>query len=378
MIKCLVRRLRSIAAISLISPALVFTTSAQAHTELTIVNYGGAQARSMMMAYVLPYEELKGVHVEMDEYNGGIEELRDQVDSTNVRWHAIDMEYSDLIRACDEGLLEEIDHSFLAPGPDGTPASEDFVEGSLTKCGVGSVIWATVMAYKRGAFAKTGATPSRIADFFNVRKFPGRRGLRKDPRGTLEWALMGDGVPADQVYEVLSTPEGVNRAFAVLDSIKSSIVWWTRGPEPAQFLVDGTVVMTAAWNGRLYRPIVEKLAPIEILWDAQLWEIEFWGIPKSPRGDSSIRAIDFIRFATKSEQLANQAKYIPYGPVRRSAMEMVDSSVRSYLPTYGPNMSNALRFNSQWWADNIDEIRARFDQWAKPAYGDVQERGSRF
>ena len=226
----LTRRLSRIAALSLLLPALAAVSPARAHDDLTIVNFGGAQARSMMFAYVLPYEELQGIRVNMAEYNGGIDELRAQVESANVTWNAIDMEYSDLIRACDEGLLEELDHSFLAPGADGTAASEDFVDGALTKCGVGSTIWATVFAYKRGAFAGAGATPSRITDFFDVRKFPGRRGLRRDPRGTLEWALMGDGVPAEEVYATLSTPEGLNRAFAVLDSIKSSIVWWTPRP----------------------------------------------------------------------------------------------------------------------------------------------------
>lgn len=138
------------------------------------------------------------------------------------------------------------------------------------------------------------------------------------------------------------------------------------------------MTITAAWNGHLYRPIVEQLLPIEIVWDAQLWEIEFWGVPKGVRPERIERAKDFVRFATQTEPMANQAKYIPYGPVRKSSMAIVESSVQSYLPTYGPNMSNALRFDSTWWAANMEAIGARFDDWAKPTLGDVEERGSRF
>lgn len=351
-------------------------SAVSAHTDLRVVNFGGAQARSHMLALVRPYEELTGKVIEMDEYNGGIEEIRRQVDAANVKWDAVDMEYSDLIRACEEGLLEKIDHGFLLPGADGTPAAQDFVEGALTDCGVGSVIWATVYAYKRGVFKGTTSVPSRIGDFFDVAKFPGKRGLRKDPRGNLEWALMSDGVAADKVYQTLSTPAGVDRAFAILDKLKPHIVWWTRGAEPAQLLESGEVAMTAAWNGRLYRPIVEKFLPIEIIWDGQLWEIEFWGIPKGSRNRE--RAIDFLKFATQTQQLADQAKYIPYGPVRKSSRPIVDSTVASHLPTYAGNLSNALRFDSKWWAENLDAIRGRFDKWAKPALGEVQQRGARF
>ena len=116
--------------------------------------------------------------------------------------------------------------------------------------------------------------------------------MRRDPRGTLEWALLAAGVSADQVYTTLATPEGLEQAFDELDKIKDSIVWWTTGPEPVQLLRDGAVTMTAAWNGRLFRPIVENNEPMTIVWDGQLWEIEFFAIPKGSRRLDN--ALDFL------------------------------------------------------------------------------------
>ena len=75
----------------------------------------------------------------------------------------------------------------------------------------------------------------KSADFFDAEKFPGKRGLKKAPKALLEMALMGDGVPADQVYEALATPEGLDRAFAKLDTIKRDVVWWESGARHPSF-----------------------------------------------------------------------------------------------------------------------------------------------
>ena len=105
--------------------------------ELTIVSWGGSYTRSQMLAYVKPYRLLSGEWVSMETYNGGLQQIREQVETENVIWDVVDFELSDLIRGCREGLLETIDHSTLPPGGDGTPAAEDFISGAFTQCGIG-------------------------------------------------------------------------------------------------------------------------------------------------------------------------------------------------------------------------------------------------
>ena len=234
------------------SPA---TVQAMPQKDLTVVSWGGSYTRSQMLAYVVPYREESGEWVSMETYNGGLEEIRDQVETANVVWDVVDFEQSDLIRGCREGLLEKIDHASLPPGIDGTPASDDFIPGAFTDCGVAQTVWATVVAYNDEVVGET--PPSKLADFFDVKKYPGKRGLRRDPRVIMEWALIADGVAPGQVYEALATAEGRARAFSVLDRIKTSIVWWESGSEPVELLSSDTVVMTSVWNGRMYRPIVD-------------------------------------------------------------------------------------------------------------------------
>ena len=93
-----------------------------------------------------------------------------------------------------------------------------------------------------------------MADFFDIEKFPGKRGMRKLGKAMLEMALMGDGVPAAEVYDLLGTEEGVQRAFAKLDTIKDHVVWWEAGAQPPQLLADGEVSMTTVSYTHLTLP----------------------------------------------------------------------------------------------------------------------------
>ena len=352
----------------LVFPGVLFFQNANSHTDLTVVSWGGALARAHMQAWIIPWENNNNKAADLVYYGGGIAKIRDQVETTNVIWDVVDMEYSDLIQACDAGLLEKIDHGSFLNSP------EDFIDGALAnECGIGAYVWATVYAYDKGAFK--GSAPSSIADFFDIQKFPGNRGLRQDPRGTLEWALMAAGVPSSEVYAKLATEEGLNMAFEELDKIKPFIVWWTGGSEPAALLDGGEVTMSAAWNGRLFRSMMEQKVPIDIVWDGQIWQIEYLAIPKG--SPNLVNAQQFIRYASSTEGLAGIAKYIPYGPVRKSAQTRVTAEIKPHLPTQNIS-ATSLRFNSPWWAENIDRIRARFDWWMIPSSVDIEGRGARF
>src|SRR5690606_33717692 len=126
-----------------------------------------------------------------------------------------------------------------------------------------------------------------------------RRGMRRVPRGNLEFALIADGVNPAEVYDVLSTPEGVDRAFAKLDTVKKDVVWWEAGSQPPQLLADGEVVMTTAYNGRIFNAAIDEKKPFEIVWDGQVYDVNMFAIPK---GTAKLEAaLEFIAFATGTQ-----------------------------------------------------------------------------
>lgn len=326
---------------------------------LTVVGWGGALSEAEAEAFDKPFTKETGVDIVSEVYNGGLAQVKAQIEAGKVTWDVIDAEMTDADLGCTEGLLEEIPSSELAPATDGTAPENDFFADAIQDCGVANYVWANVYAYDTRQFPSGG--PTTIADFFDVEKFPGKRGLRKSPKANLEWAIMADGVPIDEVYDVLSTPEGVDRAFKVLDKVKADAIWWDAGAQPPQLLADGEVAMTSAYNGRLFNAIVKEGQPFQIVWDGQVWDYGAFIIPKgAPNRD---RALEYVRYATAPQQLANLTNYISYGPSRASGVALVSDEMKPQLPTSEANFAHGLRASAPFWSDYGDQLNERFNAW---------------
>lgn len=349
----------------LTAAAVVALSSAAYADDLTVVSWGGAYTKSQLEAYHKPFEKKTGLTVGSEDYNGGIAQIRAQVEADNVTWDVVDVELSDAVRACDEGLLEEIDASVLPDAPDGTAAKDDFLPGTLTDCAVSSIVWSTVYAYNTDEYGSN--PPTTIADFFDLDKFPGTRGMRKTPKANLEFALMADGVAPEDVYATLETDDGVDRAFAMLDKIKGDVLWWEAGAQPPQLLADGEVSMTTVYNGRIFNAIAVEKKPFEIVWDGQVWDIDLFVIPKGSKNKD--QAMEFIKFATDTQRLADQASWISYGPTRKSSVPLIGDHAEAgipmapHMPTSPENFKKALQNDFLYWADFQDQLNERFNSW---------------
>lgn len=337
-------------ALTILGVLALGTAPAFADGSISVMSFGGAYQEAQRKAVFEPYTAETGTKVDEQEYGGEIAKIAAMVESGNTTVDVVDVDAPTLLQGCDDGIFEKIDWDKIGP-------KDDWLDGTTSDCGVGTIVYSTALAFNAASMADG---PTVIADLFDTAKFPGKRGLWKNPATNLEFALLADGVPADQVYEVLSTPEGVDRAFAKLDTIKDSIVWWEAGAQAPQLLASGEVVMTTAWNGRIHNANNEG-QNFKIVWDNQILDSNFWAIPK---GAKNIEAsMDFIKYAVDPKVLAGTTKYIPYGPVRKSAAEFVAPEDAANLPTSPANMTVALTLDNAFWADNGDEIRKRFTTW---------------
>lgn len=343
----------------------IFMLAVNADDQLTVVSWGGSYAKACQEGYIDPFATEAGVRVQLADYNGGLAQVRAQVESSNVHWDVIDVETQDLILGCDEGLFEPLTDLSLPNGIDGSSPHSDFLPGTITECGVATLVGAGVIAYNTKHFESK--PPSTIDDFFDLDKFPGKRGLRRTPIVNLEWALIATGVEVSDVYDVLSTAEGLKTAFAKLDSIKDSIVFWEAGAQPPQLLADQEVVMTSAYNGRIFNAQVVEKQPFVIIWDGHARDYGHWAIIS---GSSNVNvAKKFIQFAAKSESLAAVANRISYAPSRKSSWELVgdhvdmDVDMRPHMPTHPENSKRYFTINSEWWAEHKDDLTERFSAW---------------
>jgi putative spermidine/putrescine transport system substrate-binding protein len=291
-----------------------------------------------------------------------VAKLRAMAEAGNTTWDVVDVVAADAMRLCDEGLALEIDaDTQLAAAPDGTPASKDFGNLLVSDCFIPQIVYSTTFGYRTDVAAWNGKEPDDICDVFDLEAFPGKRGLEKRPINNVEWALLCDGVAPDDVYDVLSTPEGVDRALAKLGTIRDNVVWWSAGAETPQRLADGEIVLGSTYNGRLFALIEE--------WDWQVFDLDGWIIPAGLSDERKARALDYIFFATDTQRLADQAKYISYGPARKSSAPLVGKhadlgiDMAPHMPTDPANAVHTFLYNYEFWADNRDDIDAKFQAW---------------
>ena len=340
--------------------------------ELTVVSWGGAYSASQQNAYHTPYMKANP-HVKIvndDSSNEAVAKLRAMNEAGNLSWDLVDVVAADAIRLCDEGLVLEIDHDkVLAAAPDGTPASKDFGDLIISPCITPQTVFSTTFGYRTDVAEWGGKAPSTIADVFDIEKFPGKRSLEKRPINNLEWALLADGVPGDQIYDTLSTEEGVERAFAKLDTIKEHVIWWSAGADTPQRLADGEVVIGSTYNGRLFSLIEEAKRPVAMMWDWQILDFGTWVVPAGLPPEREKAVLEFLSFATDTQRLADQAKYISYGPSRASSAPLVGKHVElgidmaPHMPTDPANAKTTLAHRHDWWADHRDDLDERFQAW---------------
>lgn len=318
--------------------------------DFTVVSWGGAHQDSQREVYFEPFMEETGIDILEESYNGGLAQIRSQVQTETITWDVVQVEASELVRGCQQGLYEFIPWEEFGD-------RDDFIPGAATDCGVGTIVWAKVMAYNAD---RVDGEPEGWADFWDVEQYPGNRGMRRGPRFNLEFALMADGVEPENVYDVLATEEGVDRAFAKLDELKPHIRWWEAGAQPPEWLASGDVTMTTAFNGRIGAAQKEG-ANFAISWDGQVYTVDSWVILLgTPNMD---QALEFIRYASNPERQAQLPAYIPYGPTMKEAVPMVPEDLRANLPTAEENMENAVEENVEFWADYEEELEERFNAW---------------
>lgn len=326
---------------------------------LTVMTWPGAYGRAQASAQMHPYAAKKNVDVRTALWDGELAEIAAMVQSRSYKADVIDFELPTAVKACNQHLLEKIDPAILPPGADGTPAARDFVAGAIGPCWVGGMVYSQVMVYS----PKLKRTPAALADFFDRKRFPGRRALnRANAKFNLEMALLADGVAPGDVYKALETPEGLDRAFAKLTALKP--IWAHDGKDALEWVKNGQAVMATALNGDVRTD--KDFAP-GVIWDHQLYELDVFAIPAGNSNKS--RALDYITYATGSAPLAAMANWVAFGPARHSALGLVKNNPETgipmspLLPTAPENFVHAFAIDDGWWLGHGEAIASRWQEF---------------
>ena len=352
--------------------AFSITTSAFA---VVVASWGGAYTESQKLGYGDPTAAKLGIPIDWVDYSGGLSEIKAQQEAGAITWDIMDVFAMDTITGCDEGIFVEFDFDKdFPPAPDGTPASKDFFTAMPSKCAVGNILYSWNYAYNT---ENVKGTPKTIKDFFNTKKFPGKRAIYKSALTNLEIALAADGIKPGKggakIYKALNTDKGVQRAMDKIKKLctdpQGGCVFWSAGAQPPELLMSGEVVMATGWNGRFFNAAVGEGAPIVQVWDAQGLDYEYFALVKgSPNQADAMKA---LREMTSTEGLAGSAKYIAYAPWRKSSIAVMEAGEPWYkdgktnmvphMPTAPANLKKYFLVDADFWADNGTEIGEKWE-----------------
>lgn len=330
--------------------AVAMTTMAEAR-DLTVVAWGGPPQALQHEIYYKPFAEQTGIPLTEDSWSGGYGILKAKVDNNQLNWDVIQVESDEEALGCADGIYEPLDWSVI-----GDPAT--FYPGMATDCGVGANVYAFVLAYDS---AKTTEAPSDWSALWDTATWPGKRAVRKGAKGTLEIALLADGVPISEVYEVLATPEGVERAFAKLDEIKGDIIWWESTAQIMQLLNSGEVALAVANDAPISRVRLQEDSSLRIVWNDSLRASDYWVVLKGTPFPKE--AMQLVGFISQPEQLAQYAQQLPVGVPSKSAMALVPENIADLLLSAPANYDQSAPIDKDFWMDNGEELTLRFNAW---------------
>ncbi|MDF0599125.1 extracellular solute-binding protein [Psychromarinibacter sp. C21-152] len=347
-----------------LAPALLFAALAPGWTwadDLRVVTWGGTYQTSQENAYAPGF----GPEIEWIEYRGGLDEIRAQVEAGEITWDVVDVLAHDARIGCDEGYFLRLPDDLFPEEMAG-----DLVIPRPNDCVGPNITWSWVTAYDTARFSDEA--PASVADFFDTDTFPGPRAIAAFPQANLEMALLADGVAAKDVYDLLATEDGQDRAFSVLNGIAADLHLWSSGEEPIRLLQNGEVAMTTAYNGRVAAAELSGETRIGTIYDGQILDEEWFVVVAGAPNEAA--ALDFLRHVAEPEQQAAQARWIPYGPMRKSALDIIAAGepwfhtgvpVLPHIPSREDRIENALVLDPQFWAEHGPDLTERFAIWRR-------------
>lgn len=337
------------AGAALIAAPAVCPRAATAAQQITVADNGGPFSTGFRKAYYDPFEKETGIKViSVVHEPDPSAQFRAVVDTKSYIWDAC---------VVTPGHVESINmggKSYLEPLELTPEEFPDIMPEALTENYLGLAVFATVMAYRTDKFGQDG--PKSWADFWDAKKFVGRRGFYRGANHNLELAVMADGVAIDSRY-----PLDVERGFRVLDRIKPHIdVWWTSGAHNTQILQNGEVDLSTTWSGRA-QAAIDAGTPLKIVWKDGLLGMDGWAIPRgTPRADLARK---FVRFCADPKRMAAWTDILAYGPTSLQAYQYIDRKRAELLPTHPEHVKQMRVQDSAWYAKHLSKLNERYKAW---------------
>lgn len=311
---------------------------------LTVATAGVAEfLDSMHQAFFDAFSTDTGATVRHEEFGrDGTENLASQVEAGEILWDVMLVPAADVLAYANRDLIDAIDYNIV-------DATSLYPELTMQH-GVGAMMYSTTMVYS----VSVETPPADWADFFNLDLYDGTRALRRSPVGTLEFALLADGVPMAELY-----PLDVDRAFTKLETLREATLFYEDSKQPVELVRTGQVGLASAWTVRTNLP--EAASLVKPQWNGGMISADAW---VAPRGSQNADvAMNFINYATRAVPTANFTRLQPFGPVNKDGLALLRPDITSSLPNAPENLRSQFFENWSYWRDQRETLTAQFEDW---------------
>ena len=336
---------------ALVGTFLLAAPATQAGEPIHVAGYGGVTWELITKNFLVPLKEKTGVEVKL-ETEPSLAKLRAMVEAGRCDFEVIELYGAEYEIAVRDDLLQDIDYSVVDPDnimPDFTKHDKGFLY----------VTFSELIVYRRDHFPDGG--PQSMADLWDAEKFPGPRTMHDTVVTNLEFALLADGVALADLYDVLSTEEGIDRAFMKLDEIKPHVVkFWSAGAEPVQMIADGEAHLGIAWNGRI-KKLQDSGVDAVMVWNGANTDSSRYGIPKGCENKRDAEL--YLSAWANPEWVANWSNDIPYPGFVPGVMERLDPEYAMQMPTHPDNAANSYLTDWSFWEKNRERLEERWKEW---------------
>ncbi|MGE0796810.1 MAG: ABC transporter substrate-binding protein [Lautropia sp.] len=334
------------AAAALSIPIVTTHTVAWARDKLAgsgeVVAYtpGGAHTEGARKHVFEPFTKATGIKV--IDVNADIAEpqVNAMVRANKVDWDWIQVQAQNFPGMAAQGMFAPIDYSLWdAEALEGVAQSQRHVD----RVPVGSS--SMVLAYDARVYPNPAAAPKSWTDFWDVKKFPGPRGLYGiDAKRNIQFALLADGMAPQDIWPM--TDDKLDRAFKKLDEIKPHVTkWWVGGGEAPQLLINKEYVMTSAFNNRMIIA-VRGGAPVRFGYDGAYTNRTWAAVLKN--GPNPANAQKLVAFMNRAQIAAGWTLGTAFPGGNTNQLKFLPDDLRPLLPITPENSAKSVIEDSEW------------------------------
>lgn len=310
---------------------------------INVTCWGGAYEDAVRGAFAAPFQQETGIRVNLVN-NADLARMKVQVQNQRVSWDVFDSIGPQIMAGSKQGLWEPIDTGIVDTA------------GLIEQTGrdnVGTYFYAGGIGFDPER-NPDGEHPETFAQFWDVERFPGRRGLRSRVSENLEMALLADGVPPEALY-----PLDIERGFAALDRIKPHVRKWIETtPQTVTLIASGDLDFTYTYLSRVL-PAQRAGTSVAMSMKQTLNSLEYLAVPKHGRNTEA--AMRYVDFCLRPENQAKFCEMVEFSPNAQQALSLVEADARARMPDM--QSANAIVINDAWWGEHFDKLQRRFTEW---------------